>query len=340
MHSGRRGETDEGSPASDGDRVALLIDGADGDLVAAELDGGYRVLRTDGVPEAPFDLAVVDERGLATHGAALADRVAASEAFLPVLCLLPRRADPPPDVWERVDDVATRPLSRAELRARVDSLLRTRRLSVELHRRNERLERVGSVLAHDLRNPLAVASGYVDRAIETGDVGELDAAVDALDRVDHLVDDVLSLARHGAASLEVTPLSLARTARSAWDAVDTAGTDATLTLGDDLGTVEADESRLRELFENLFRNAVEHGADGPVRVTVDRLPNGGFSVADDGVGIPADARDEVFEQGYTTRREGTGLGLSIVSHIAALHGWRVSVEDGADGARFDVVPAG
>ncbi|MFB6156596.1 MAG: sensor histidine kinase [Haloferacaceae archaeon] len=375
MNPGRRGGTDDGTPVPDADaeRVLLLLEGADRDLVATELGIDHRVIpATDGVPEAAFDVAVVDARGLDAHGATLADRVEASGTFLPVLCLLPPGADPPPGLWDRADDVATRPLSRRELRARVASLLRARRLSVDLDRRNERLERVAEVLAHDVRNPLAVASGYVDRAMATGDVGELDPAADALARADRLVDDVLALARHGPADLNVRAVDVATVARSAWDAVETGA--ATLDVGDP-GEVGADEGRLRELFENLFRNCVEHGstgsragpdgsvehgstgnrpaagdgvergtvgggtADDAVTVSVGTLDDGrGFYVADDGPGIPADERDEVFEWGYTTRSDGTGFGLAIVEHIAGLHGWTVSAASADSGARFEIRP--
>jgi signal transduction histidine kinase len=61
---------------------------------------------------------------------------------------------------------------------------------------------------------------------------------------------------------------------------------------------------------------------------------GGFSVADDGSGIPPKRRDEVFEHGVTSSREGTGFGLSTVTDIAKPHGWNVRVTDGSDGGAF------
>ncbi|MFC6765732.1 PAS domain S-box protein [Natrinema soli] len=86
-------------------------------------------------------------------------------------------------------------------------------------------------------------------------------------------------------------------------------------------------------------DAVEHG--GPtITVTVGTLgeaAGGGFFVADDGPGIPADERDRVFESGYSNADGGTGLGLSIVDRIAEAHGWTVTVTDGDDGgARFEL----
>ena len=96
----------------------------------------------------------------------------------------------------------------------------------------------------------------------------------------------------------------------------------------------ADRSRLKQLLENLFRNAVAHNGDD-VHVTVGDTADG-FYVADDGVGVPPDDRDRIFESGYTTDADGCGLGLPIVRDIADAHGWDVTVaESTAGGARFE-----
>ena len=94
---------------------------------------------------------------------------------------------------------------------------------------------------------------------------------------------------------------------------------------------------LRRLLENLLRNAVEHGGDD-VRVTVGPLAEGdGFYVADDGLGIPEEKREGVFESGYSTGSGGAGLGLSIVDGIADAHGWTIEVgESESGGARFEM----
>jgi adhesin HecA-like repeat protein len=114
------------------------------------------------------------------------------------------------------------------------------------------------------------------------------------------------------------------------------GTDAATFSVVSSPTVEANTGRTRRLFENLLRNAVVH-ADGDVTIEVGSLDDrAGFYVADDGPGIPPDARDTVFEPGYTTAEEGSGFGLAIVSRIAAAHGWEVTLtESDAGGARFE-----
>jgi PAS domain S-box-containing protein len=126
-----------------------------------------------------------------------------------------------------------------------------------LREQNERLDEFASIVSHDLRNPLSVAEGYVDLARETGEVSQLDKAADALSRMDELVADLLSLAREGRSVGETEPVSLADVARKAWESVDTGS--ATLDVGTD-ARLEANRTRLCELFENVFRNSVEHGS--------------------------------------------------------------------------------
>ena len=72
-------------------------------------------------------------------------------------------------------------------------------------------------------------------------------------------------------------------------------------------------------------------------VAVGDLEDGGFYVADDGVGVPPDERPNVFEPGYTGLSDSTGFGLSIVAEIAEAHGWELALVESTDGgARFEV----
>jgi signal transduction histidine kinase len=98
--------------------------------------------------------------------------------------------------------------------------------------------------------------------------------------------------------------------------------------------INADETALVRMFENLIRNSLEHG-EQTVTVRLGPLPNG-FYVGDDGPGIPEDERKSVFEAGYTTKERGTGTGLPSVQQIALAHGWKVRATEGLDGgARFE-----
>ncbi|WP_435365326.1 PAS domain-containing sensor histidine kinase [Haloarchaeobius sp. DYHT-AS-18] len=208
-------------------------------------------------------------------------------------------------------------------RAQREALLRRR--EADLARQNEHLEEFASIVSHDLRNPLSVAKGYTEVAMETGDTDRLVDVADALDEMESMTTELLTLARKGTVVDETESVRLDAVAREAWA---TAETGAARLVVPETGTVDADRDRLAELLGNLFRNAVEHG--GAETVTVAETSDG-FRVDDDGCGIPADEREAVLEQGYTNSEDGTGLGLYIVRSIAEAHGWSVAVGETESG---------
>jgi len=224
-----------------------------------------------------------------------------------------------------------------ELMARwVSYELERRRTTDRLAEQNERLERFASVVSHDLRSPLSVARGFLDLVREDDDPAALDRVEAAHDRMETIIADLLTLTRKGEELGTVGSVDLNALVASSWDLAVSEEADATLDVEGPLGTVMADDERLRHLFENLFRNALEHAGDGALTVTVGATSDG-FYVADDGPGIPADRREEIFEDGFTTRQDGTGLGLSIVEQIADAHEWDVAVTEGEHGgARFEI----
>ncbi|WP_276302507.1 PAS domain S-box protein [Halorussus lipolyticus] len=222
-----------------------------------------------------------------------------------------------------------------------------RKRKQKVERQNERLKEFASVVSHDLRNPLNVAQGHLELARETGEQRHFEKTGGALDRMESLIDDLLKLARQGQDVSDTELVDLQAVVKRAWSTVSTG--NAGLEVGDDLGEVKADDGRLQELFENLFRNAVEHAGEGvTVRVGTlgdadddapasHRANRDGFYVEDDGPGIPEDERDKIFEHGHTTADDGSGLGLSIVSSIVDAHGWTVTAtESESGGARFEI----
>jgi signal transduction histidine kinase len=195
------------------------------------------------------------------------------------------------------------------------------------------IDRVASVLSHDLRNPLDVAKARL-RAGRDGDDEHFEHVARAHDRMERIIEDVLTLSRGEEFIDPEAEVDLEAVAESGWETVETE--NATLAVVDGLPTTTADEDRVERLFENLFRNAAEHGDDPEVRVG--RLKGGeGFYVADDGPGIPSEERSAVFEPGYSSHDHGTGLGLSIVERIAEAHGWHVAaVAADGGGARIEI----
>ena len=136
-----------------------------------------------------------------------------------------------------------------------------KRREKELQRQNEQLDEFASLVTHDLRNPLNVANGFVEIALDTDDperrTDYLTKTKRSHERMEDLIDDVLTLAREGQTVEEVAPVDLATLCRDAWSNVDTKA--ATLEIETDQ-SVLGDRDRLLRVFENLFRNAVEHGS--------------------------------------------------------------------------------
>jgi len=208
------------------------------------------------------------------------------------------------------------------------------------------VDQIASVISHELRNPLDVAKAHLTAARERGDEEHFEQLADAHDRMEQIIRDVLTLARSEDAISPSPDVDLGAVARDAWTTVDT--TDASLSVEEDLPTIDADRDRLRRLFENLFRNSVEHAlsteptsdggpeADAALAVRVGDAADRGFYVADDGAGIPPAERSRAFEPGYSSDDSGVGLGLAIVEQIAQAHGWTVSITSSAGGgARFE-----
>ncbi|MFC7097993.1 sensor histidine kinase [Halobaculum marinum] len=308
--------------------------------LASILGSYYDVTDETDIAQADPDLILVDDSSFPANRVAIA---AHKRATAPVLCpvLLVRRelssvsvtlpdpvtAEPP----MLVNEVTAAPVDRQSLLHTVANLLTQRRQTISLREQAMRMERFSRTLRHELRNPLNILTGYLRRARETGEVEAFDKCTDALDRMNRMIDEALLLIETDRDRIDTTRLSLAAQAEESWGAVSDRG--ATLRTPADV-TVVADEFRLKQLLENLFRNAVEHGA-GDATVTVGPLADG-FHVSDDGSGIPVDRREVVLEEGYTTARSSSGLGLAVVSAVAAAHDWDLTVTESADGgARFE-----
>jgi len=219
----------------------------------------------------------------------------------------------------------------------------------ELEAQNDRLEQYGRMVAHDLRNPLTLLSAEVEnaRTVLDGDAGatreELEGELrrglleieEITEYMRRLIEDLLQLAEHGQLVLDAEEVDLEAVAHKAWREVDSPAAKLVV----ENGHLEANPARLRELFSNLFRNAVEHGGeDATVRVGPLEVVEG-FYVEDDGSGIPEDERDRVLDRGYTTAEDGTGFGLAVAARIADAHEWAVRVTESAEGgARFEFRP--
>jgi len=213
-----------------------------------------------------------------------------------------------------------------------------------------------SLVAHDLRSPLAVIQGYAG-LLTTGLAGALnedqrefvqgiDTKVEELVR---LLDDFLDFQRldAGALALSPQPVALAELIDQVADEYGRRATARGLRLSRDLPPagmeVVADPLRLRQILDNLMSNAVKHAAEGTwVRVGGRAVGSEvELEVADGGPGLPADELAALFQpylRGSLAQRSlGSGLGLLVVQRLVAQHGGRIDASCPPDaGLRFVV----
>lgn len=202
----------------------------------------------------------------------------------------------------------------------------------ELKMRNQQLEQFANIVSHDLRNPLSIASGRLELVQMEQENEHLEPISSALDRMDTIIEQTLTLAKSGQTLGDTEPVDIESIAKECWENVLT--DEANLEI-EETATILADNDRLRHLFENLFRNAIEHTSAG-VEIRVGSLDDG-FYIEDDGEGIAEAEREDVFDAGYSESEGGTGLGLSIVKQVVDAHQWQIALREGSDGgARFEV----
>jgi signal transduction histidine kinase len=230
----------------------------------------------------------------------------------------------------------------------VDRLARTMNAMLErLAAAADRQRRFVADAAHELRSPLARIRTEleVDRAHPAAaDAARTRATLLAeTDRLQRLVDDLLLLARADAGARRgpsETPVDLDEVALAAAAAHRAAGSVVVDTAGVAPVQVAGDAAALRRLVDNLLDNAVRHAGS---RVTVTVGEDGAtavLTVADDGPGIPAGAREAVFErftrldEARTPASGGAGLGLAIARDAAVRHGGTLDLDGGGPGARF------
>jgi two-component system phosphate regulon sensor histidine kinase PhoR len=218
---------------------------------------------------------------------------------------------------------------------------------------NTRREFVANV-SHELRTPLSLIKGYVETLLD-GAMNDPNLAPKFLqtierhsNRLTNLIEDLLTISRleSGQITLQMktNPLRLFASSLIAEMRAHAKerGTSVVNQIPEQLHG-RADPDRLEQVFVNLVENAIKYGRPQGRVVVKGRAFNGHVElcVADDGPGIPQEARERVFERFYRADRArsresgGTGLGLAIVKHIIQSHGGRVWVESEAgQGAQF------
>jgi PAS domain S-box-containing protein len=213
--------------------------------------------------------------------------------------------------------------------------------AAELERSNSDLQEFAYVASHDLSEPLRMVSSYVQLLARRYE-GKLDSdaddfigfAVDGVNRMQRLIDDLLAYSRAGTSEYRFGPVQVEDLVRDTLVGMQTTVSEsgATVTVGD-LPEVWGDEGQLRQLFQNLMGNGIKFRSDAPpeVEVTAERQERGWlFRVSDNGIGIDPRHAERIFSvfKRLHGRDEypGSGIGLSICKRIVERHHGRIWVE--------------
>jgi signal transduction histidine kinase len=295
------------------------------------------------------------------------------EMSLPILMLTVRggKEEMVEGLSAGANDYLSKPYDEAELRARVTSLHRLRKLSDELRdeRRHQRelllqareasmrAERANrakddflATVSHELRTPLNAIAGWVSLLRSASLPPE--RVADALDTIDRnaraqtrLIDDLLDVSRiiSGKLSLAIEPTDMAEVVGAAVTALRPTAAAKQISLDVDIASPVAptlgDASRLQQVVWNLLANALKFTpSGGKVEVRLGAVEGGlELIIRDDGQGIAVEALPLIFdrfnqaESSFTRSHGGLGLGLAIVRHLVDSHGGRVSAESAGPG---------
>lgn len=209
----------------------------------------------------------------------------------------------------------------------------------ELRDRLSTLGEMSAGIAHELRNPMAVISGYTKilmKKVDDASVPAVEAISKEVDVMDRIITDFLSFAKP--TEVMTTEFDLGRLIESCLMNLEGSIEGIQIVQNTEmLSVIRADEVLMRQALTNLLQNAVESMPDGGELSIRGFVDNGlRLSISDTGHGIPASIRDKVFLPFYTTKEKGTGLGLSIVHKIVVSHGGAVQVDSGEQGTTFTI----
>lgn len=225
-----------------------------------------------------------------------------------------------------------------------------KRLERSLNQALANLNEFTNVVSHDLRSPLRGISDLITWIEEDSQSGDKDAVFKNLDRVkiridrmEKLVDNLLSYARAGKKSGEAQAVNL----RSLIDNVILlvpAPDNVEIQLDIQLDAIESFGTPLETVIRNLYANAIKHNDSPTPQIVISTKPAGNYcliSVKDNGPGIPQIAKERVFQLFQTlseNRDANTGIGLAMVKRLVESHGGIVELDvtDGERGAAFNV----
>ncbi|MGD1908533.1 MAG: response regulator [Leptolyngbyaceae cyanobacterium] len=246
-------------------------------------------------------------------------------------------------------DYITKPFQEAEVLARIENQLRLRQLQQqllqqngELTRSNRELEQFAYVVSHDLQQPLQSITGFAkimamqsQETLDETNLGYLKSILDAGGRMQRLIQDLLLYARVGqeAKAHEATDCDAIwqQATENLRGAIDQAQVQL---VPQPLPTVLGNGVQLMQLFQNILSNAIRFARPDVIpKIAISAQPYGQgylFAIQDNGVGIPPDQHErifEIFQRGKAAKETpGTGIGLATCKKIVEGHGGAIWVD--------------
>ncbi len=348
-------------------------------LITGFLRHNYDIHKYDGSMEitSRFDLIIADGQTLTRLKVTHPDlKQSAGPLFQPVLLVSTKKGVGliTGRLWQTVDEVITTPISKMELLARVEVLMRARRQSLLLHElksgiegENGRLKKESRALtdyfmnlSHELRTPLSVILSSIDFLSLCFDEeiikpetfrNTLEISKRNCHRLLRLFNNMLDLTKidAGRMSLSLCNIEPAKALREIVDSVQDYARKKDLTINFISDTrcrnIAVDEEMLGRIMLNLLSNAIKYTPSGGViTVVLQDSHNRGnilITVKDNGIGIPAEMHQAVFDRfvqadnTMSKRSEGCGLGLALARSLVELHGGRLWMESKLGiGSRF------
>lgn len=300
------------------------------------------------------DLIVVDGVMLERYmDAILQAKQDALPTFLPVLLITSRQnvGLATRNLWKSIDEVILTPIQRVELQARVEVMLRARRLSLELYQRNQDMEAFVHAVTHELRAPLRAMEGFAQAVIEDSGVPPdsetadyLKRIADAAQEMKNVLGSLLTFARLGR-EVEIHSVWLKPLIDDCLRelAQEVASANARIECDLQCETVEADPLLLKLVMKNLVSNALKfRNKHRAVYINIRAYVRGEFcriEVQDNGIGMAEEDVKRVFAPFVrlhgVEEYPGVGLGLSIVKKaVTAMNGRYGAASRAGEGSVF------
>jgi signal transduction histidine kinase len=226
-----------------------------------------------------------------------------------------------------------------------------KRIEKELQDRNEELEAFAHTISHDLLTPVAIVEGYAKAALEADEEGRSDAERECLEaiargtqRMSTLINSLLQYAQAGHMDSDARAVDSEEVLVEVLTDLEEKirARNILIQVENGLPSVKVDSVKLRQVFANLIANAIRHMGDNPkptvevgVNISGDTVT---FHVRDNGIGIPSELQDKIFEpfrHFSLAGAPGLGIGLSTVKRAVLAWGGRTWVESTpGEGATF------